>query len=152
VPSVEQQIATLEGMSPSELRNRWRETFRTPSPSVSPGVLSRAIAYRVQERAHGGLPRSAAKEIERLTRRLERTGSVVDIREINLKTGTRLVRSWRGKTWNVLVCDDGFQFEDRRYESLSHIAREITGTNWSGPRFFGLKKRKLPPAAGTANG
>lgn len=140
--SIEEQIEALEGMSPSELRSRWRETFRSPAPAVSSGILARAIAYRIQERAHGGLPRSAQKEIERLSRRLQRTGSVTDVHEVTLKTGTRLIRSWNGTTFNVLVCDDGFQFDGRQYASLTHIAREITGTNWSGPRFFGLKKRK----------
>lgn len=60
---------------------------------------------------------------------------------ISLKTGTRLVRSWNGKSYHVLVCDDGFEFNERHYTSLSHIAREITNAHWSGPRFFGLKKR-----------
>jgi len=65
------------------------------------------------------------------------------------KPGTRLLREWNGKLHAVLVDDDGFLFDDRRFASLSHIAREITGAHWSGPRFFGLKSRRpLPPSRG----
>ena len=71
---------------------------------------------------------------------------------ISLKTGTRLVRSWNGKSYHVLVCDDGFEFEGRHSDSLSHIAREITGAHWSGPRFFGLKKRSGYQSKAVANG
>lgn len=150
--SIEMQIAAVTAMSPAELRSHWRDTFRRPAPPVSPDMLARAIAYRIQERAHGGLPRSVLKEIGRLSRRVERTGCAADANDLYLKTGTRLVRSWRGKTHSVLVCDDGFQFESRNYASLTHIARDITGTNWSGPRFFGLKKRRGLPARDAANG
>ena len=54
------------------------------------------------------------------------------------KSGTRLVRQWRGRTYHVTVTDDGFEFEGQSYSSLSQIAQAITGTKWSGPRFFGL--------------
>ncbi|RED11401.1 DUF2924 domain-containing protein, partial [Parasphingopyxis lamellibrachiae] len=59
---------------------------------------------------------------------------------------------WQSKTYHVLVLDDGFEHDGRHYTSLSQIARAITGAHWSGPRFFGLKKRKAPPKRGKANG
>jgi hypothetical protein len=61
--------------------------------------------------------------------------------EIALKQGTRLVRTWNGKSYHVLVGDEGFEYDGRQFGSLSHIAEEITGAHWSGPRFFGLRKR-----------
>ena len=63
---------------------------------------------------------------------------------IRLKPGLRLVREWRGETHTVLVLEDGFEWNGERRRSLSAIAREITGTRWSGPRFFGLKPRPVP--------
>ncbi|MEP2990348.1 MAG: DUF2924 domain-containing protein [Parasphingorhabdus sp.] len=110
---------------------------------------SRLSANRLQERIHEGLTGATKREIERLRKRVERTGKAGHMHAISLKIGTRLVRSWNGKSYHALVCDDGFEFEGRHYASLSHIAREITGAHRSGPRFFGLKKRsgykpKLP--------
>ena len=69
---------------------------------------------------------------------LQQTGKRVRIRA-QLKPGTRLIREWRGRSYEVLVLDDGFSWHGRRYRSLSAIARQITGTAWSGPLFFGLR-------------
>lgn len=84
------------------------------------------------------------RAIDKCLVRLEKTGEVAGPRDLTIKSGTRLVRSWQGRTYHVLVLDDGFEHEGRRYESLSQIARAITGAHWSGPRFFGLRKRKAP--------
>lgn len=102
--------------------------------------MARGIAYRLQERLHGGLSRAADKQIWAITKRLKRTGSVTDPHAVTLKPGTRLVRSWNGTVHSVLVCETGYEFEGRLYASLSQVARDITGAHWSGPRFFGLKK------------
>ena len=141
---LEQQLARLGDMSPAELRAEWRRVFRKPSPKISPDLLRRSIAYQLQERVHGGLSSDVKREIARLIRKLERKGSLDLDQEISLKPGTRLVREWNGRTHHVLALDDGFIFESRHFTSLSHVAREITGTHWSGPRFFGLRKRRLP--------
>jgi hypothetical protein len=140
-----QRIEALCQMKPAELRSVWRETFKQAAPEISPDLMSRAIAYRWQERQHGSLPASINREIARLTRLLLRTGTLESAAELSLKAGTRLVRDWNGQTLNVLVCDDGFELNGRKYGSLTQIAHEVTGTRWSGPRFFGLKKRKAPP-------
>ena len=66
--------------------------------------------------------------------------SPMERRKISLTTGTRLVREWRGVTYTVLVHADGFEWNGRRYRSLTIVAREITGAHWSGPRFFGMRK------------
>lgn len=128
-------------MAPAQLRSVWRDTYRSTAPDIGPDLLRRGIATRLQERVHGSLSAAIKREIERLRKRVERTGKAGHIHAISLKTGTRLVRSWRGKSYHVLVCEDGFCFQGRQYASLSHVAREITGAHWSGPRFFGLKKR-----------
>ena len=138
---LDDKLEALTSMPPAQLRALWRESYRTVAPSVGPDLLRRGIAHRLQERAHGGLSKSARSEIERLRRRVERTGEAVKTHAIALKTGTRLVRTWKDKTYHVLVCDTGFEFEGRNYASLTNIAEAITGTHWSGPRFFGLVNR-----------
>nr|WP_295661348.1 DUF2924 domain-containing protein [Polymorphobacter sp.] len=140
--SLDAQLAALSAMSPAALRAAWRDAYRTPPPAITPELMARAVAARLQERRHGGLPGSVAKEIARLTARLRRGDDVVATHEVRLKPGTRLVRGWRGRTINVLVTADGFEFEGRQYGSLTRITHEVTGTSWSGPRFFGLRGRK----------
>lgn len=98
----------------------------------------------MQEKVHGGLAPARLRELERLASQLQQSGDLDLVRERQLKIGTRLVREWHGKVYTVTVLDEGYLFEDRHFVSLTPIAREITGTAWSGPRFFGLKSRKVP--------
>jgi len=131
-------LAALATMSPAQLRAEWRQVVRTPLPALPPDLLRRSIAYRLQERVHGGLAGTTCRALDRLAQQLARgetsgTGTPV------LKPGVRLVRHWQDRTYSVLVADDGFLFDGARYASLSQIARTITGTPWSGPRFFGLR-------------
>jgi hypothetical protein len=145
-------IEDLPAMSPAELRAAWREQYREPAPDIGPDLLRRGIAWQIQARVHGGLTVSTKRAIETAQRRLEQTGSVLSSRDLAIKPGTRLVREWQGKTYHVLVLDDGFEHDGRRYNSLSQIARAITRAHWSGPRFFGLRKRAAPPPRGKTDG
>lgn len=146
--NLSRDVKALDRMSPAELRSAWRETFRKAAPKLSPDLLARAIAYRIQERLHGGLTSSVRLELARLMRLVARTGDCRPANHISLKPGTRLVREWNGRALNVLVCDEGFELDGRRYASLTQIAHDVTGTRWSGPRFFGLRSRKAPPTRG----
>lgn len=139
--TLEEQLAALGAMSSAQLRDEWRSVFREVAPAVSPELLARGIAYRLQERRHGGLSQAAKRELKRLVRELARNGEITAGSEVQLKPGTRLARDWGGRTHHVLVMNNGFAFEDRHFTSLTKIANAITGTNWSGPRFFGLKRR-----------
>lgn len=136
------QLAALETMPSAELRAVWREQYRALAPDIGPDLLRRGIAWRIQARVHGGLTVATRRAIDKCLSQLEKTGEVGSPRDLTIKTGARLVRSWQGKTYHVLVLDEGFEHDGRRYESLSQIARTITGAHWSGPRFFGLRKRK----------
>jgi hypothetical protein len=147
--SPENRLGALGAMSPAQLRAAWRETFRQPPPDITPDLMARAIAWRIQERLHGGLPGSVSRELAKAADRLRKTGEVASAHDISLKPGTRLVRSWHGRTINVLVTEDGFEFDGRRYRSLTHISSEVTGTHWSGPRFFGLRSRRSNRASKT---
>lgn len=136
-------LAGLATMSPAQLRAEWRRLHRGhPLPEgLSADLVARAVAWRIQEREHGGLPPARVRELARLAKQMRDGGDLDLERSVKLKPGTRLVRQWHNKTYRVLVLDQGFQFEDRHYPSLTPIAREITGAAWSGPRFFGLKQR-----------
>jgi hypothetical protein len=98
------------------------------------------ITYKLQERLHGGLSQSILRELERLNAETEASCARKPAPPISLKPGTRLVREWRDVTHTALVRTDGFEWNGRRYRSLTIVAREITGAHWSGPRFFGLRK------------
>lgn len=139
--SLDAQLAALSAMSPAALRAAWRDAYRTAPPDITPELMARAVASRLQERRYGGLPTSVAREIARLTTRLRKTNVVIGVHDVRLKPGTRLVRGWHGQTVKVLVTADGYEFDGRHYSSLTRIAHEVTGTRWSGPRFFGLKGR-----------
>jgi hypothetical protein len=145
VAEVDRQIAELVDRSTHELRLAWRQLYCTGPPrGLSRDLLIRALANQLQERTHGGASRALRRRLQTLTGEFERGSGSFDPGLLP-KTGTTLVRQWRGRTHKVLVGEDGF--EGQRYRSLSVIAERITGAHWSGPRFFGLTKR-----AGTSVG
>ena len=139
---LDDQLAGLATMAPVRLRAEWQRLFKVAAPRISPDLLARGIAWRLQERAFGSLPTSVARELERLAGKSSGNARAVAVAlptsAADLRPGTTLMRSWGDRNWSVLVAEDGLVFEGRRYVSLSQIAREITGAHWSGPRFFGL--------------
>ena len=129
------KLARLQELGQTELRDEWRRLYRSPPPSLSRDLLVRALAYRIQELAEGGLSRSTLRKLGADVVQ-ESGGSGSRNVELDLRPGTRLVREWHGRTHTVLVTQSGFDYAGRSYRSLSAIAREITRTRWSGPRFF----------------
>jgi Protein of unknown function (DUF2924) len=135
------QIAELRDRSTPELRLAWRQSHRTgPPPGLSRDLLIRALVHQLQERAAGGASRALRRRLQTLVGEFEKRSASFDA-GIVPKTGTTLVRQWRGHAHTVLVREDGFDYEGRHYRSLTVIAERITGAHWSGPRFFGLTKR-----------
>ncbi len=135
------QLAELEGASTADLRARWERAFKRPAPKrASRDLLLRALAYHIQERAEGGLSKAAVKRFAYLADPKGNDSRPPRPAPPRLRPGTRLVREWRGAVHQVTVGEDGFDYRGMRYGSLSRIAREITGTRWSGPLFFGLRK------------
>jgi Protein of unknown function (DUF2924) len=133
--------AELVDRSTHELRLAWRQLHRTgPPQGLSRDLLIRALAHQLRERTHGGASRTLRRRLQSLAGEIEKGGASFDPGVVP-KTGTTLVREWRGRTHMVLVREDGFEYEGQRYRSLSVIAERITGAHWSGPRFFGLTKR-----------
>ena len=141
VAEVNRQIAELVDRSTHELRLAWRQLHRTGPPhGLSRDLLIRALTNQLQEWIHGGASGALRRRLQTLAGAFDRDGASFDPGVV-LKTGTTLVRQWRGHTHSVLVREDGFEYEGQRYRSLTMIAERITGTHWSGPRFFGLTKR-----------
>ena len=148
---VDCQISELAHRSTQELRLAWRQLHRVEPPQgLSRDLLIRAVAHELQEQSYGGTGRAFRRRLQALTGELEKRGVPFDP-AIVLKTGTTLVRQWRGHTHAILVCDDGFEYEGERFRSLSVIAKRITGAHWSGPRFFGLTKPADASAAARAD-
>jgi hypothetical protein len=96
----------------------------------------------VQEVALGGLRPERQRELRQIAHQFNQTGEIRRHARLELKSGTRLVREWQSRTYEVLVLDDGFSWQGTHYRSLSAVARKITGTPWSGPLFFGLKRNR----------
>jgi hypothetical protein len=141
------RLSQLQQLNSRDLRTEWRRLLRTNPPSLSRDLLVRALAYRVQELAHGGLPKVTARKLATLADELGREGPITSEARPQIKPGARLIREWRGRTHVVTATQDGFAYAGKAYPSLTGLAWAITGARWSGPRFFGLIKR---PAEGGA--
>ena len=137
--SVSSELAALAVMTYAELHAAWRRYYRAvPPKKMSRDILELGIAWKIQESKLGGLGAAVKRQIAELARTMEAKSDLAKPRAISLKSGARLLRTWEGVTHEVMVVEDGFLWAGRTWRSLSAIAREITGTRWSGPRFFGL--------------
>lgn len=128
----------IDALAGPALAAAWTETFAAPVPEIAPSMLRRALAYERQERKFGALPQAMRKQLEAAAG--NGTAAIPET-PFKLKPGTRLMREWNGTMYSVLVAADGFEFGSKNWRSLSMIARHITGAQWSGPRFFGLKRK-----------
>ena len=140
---VEAELVRLASADRNILARRWRLLFGCPAPDLPRALLQRILAYRIQADAAGDLPAGIAKLLDRLGRG-EIDGIPLPERR-TVKPGTLLVREWDGTLHRVMVLEQGFAWNGVAYDSLSKVARAITGTNWNGPRFFGLRDRVKGP-------
>ena len=146
--ALENEIGSLEGLPTHELKITWRRLYRAEPPRCMPrDLMIRALAYRLQERAHGGLAPATKRKLRSLVVEIEARGVQVFDPGVALKPGARLIREWAGETHTVIVLEDGFDYDGERYHSLTKIAAKITGAHWSGPRFFGIGKTRARPVA-----
>lgn len=122
----------------ARLLQDWEEAFGSPPPAyASVAFLRKALAHEAQVRQHGGLPAATRRALSQIA-----TGRpVAEAARGSLRPGAHLVREWNGRSYQVEVQETGFRLDGRTWPSLSAIARHITGTTWSGPRFFGLTDR-----------
>ena len=132
--AVADEVAALDTLDRDALRARWCRLLSTPAPKVGTGMLRLALAWELQARRSGGLRRSTVQALDQLARGQTRTQVA--------QPGMRLVRAWAGRVHVVEVGEDQvIRWDGREWRSLSEVARAITGTRWSGPAFFGLKKK-----------
>ena len=134
---VAREIAGLDELGRESLIARWRAAYGAPPPrKLSRALMEKALAYEIQCRAFGGLSGAAKRALRAAAASKDgSTGPRL------LNPGARLIREWNGTVHEVDVSGDGYVWQDQRYRSLTAIARAITGTKWSGPRFFGLSGR-----------
>lgn len=134
------QLADLKRMTVSELKSKWEALFATTAPNNSRGYLELRIGHRIQELTYGGPSRPTRRLLDLLADETEgkinRKSIIADDR--NPVVGTRLIREWDGIEHTVTILRDGFDWQGRKFKSLSAVARNITGVNWNGYRFFGL--------------
>lgn len=136
---VSTRLRALPGMSRDALCAEWRRCFRAPPPQrARRDLLMLGIAWKIQERAHGGFSAQTRRRLKELAHSIATTGDIARTRRSSLKPGAKLVREWNGRTHTVIAHDGDFEWNGRRWRSLTAIAGAITGAHWSGPRFFGL--------------
>jgi hypothetical protein len=147
-------LAAIEKLSLRELQAKWAELYGRPLKGARRQFLIRGIAYRLQELVYGGLSAKTRRRLKQLAKQFARNPDYRPAVAPDLKAGCRLLREWRGVMHEVVVLEQGFRYRDQTYRTLSEVARLITGTRWSGPVFFGLKKSSAPvqPKAGNDAG
>lgn len=132
---LERELAALEAMPLAQLRLKWSEVTQDPVPRLSAGLLRLALAWQMQAAVHGGHPRQVTQALGQIAAGRTETRMA--------QPGMRLMREWNGKMHVVIIDEHGtIHWNDREWRSLSAVARAITGTRWSGPAFFGLKRKR----------
>ncbi len=132
---VRAQLLALQSMSLGELTAKWKELFNHEPPEYGIVFMRRRLAYRIQELIYGGLSSATQDRINAINTKVVRKSNC-------LRSGTRIVRSYHDKQYEVLVRENGYEFEGMIYGSLSAIARKICGINRNGYKFFGLENKK----------
>ena len=131
----------LDGLDFASLRRVWEQTFgAAPPSSLSRVFLRRVLLHERQCRTHGGLSATTRRSLAAMVNGTPGNGAAAPAGSVS--AGTHLVREWNGRTYQVEVLDNGYRFDGKTYPSLTAITKRITGTHWSGPRFFGLTPKR----------
>jgi hypothetical protein len=141
------RVAALKTLPILSLKQQWRDLFETEPPPYNRRFLEHRLAYRIQELAYGGLKPETIKRLKAIAEELDggdpaRRRQPAKGRPI---AGTRLIREWQDIEHCVTVREAGYEYQGRPFQSLSAIARAITGTRWNGWVFFGLKNQRARP-------
>ena len=147
--TITEQLKCLPDLKRCELQGLWRELYGSnPPEKISHQLMVQAIAHRLQVKQFGGLTFSTRRALKRLLDEPRPSASSHSKGRV-VSNGTVLIREWHGATHQVTVTGKGVLYREKLYRSLSEVAREITGTRWSGPLFFGLRKASKEPNYGT---
>jgi hypothetical protein len=142
------RLARLKSSSVAELKQLWRELYGSEPPHhISRELLTRAVAYRIQEQVYGGLKPATHRLLLRLANEAQAGRLLKPEPAAGASAGTVLMREWHGVTYEVRVLDRGVVYQRKRYRSLSEVARQITGAHWNGPQFFGLRSKQQQEAS-----
>jgi Protein of unknown function (DUF2924) len=138
---LEAEIGRLPALSLLELRDRWKTLFGHPPPkSLRRSFLARAVAYQMQVEAYGGLSVATKRRLREIANAVRTGDANAMIGSSRIKPGTQMIRQWQNTTHTVTALVEGFEWNGRTYKSLSAVANSITGTNWNGFAFFGIKR------------
>ena len=150
--AIDDELERLTGALIKDLRERWKDLFVSDPPKAfGPDLLRRAIAQKIQEQAYGGLNPSAQRELNHIIKlHSSKSGPKTELPR-RIKPGAIVLREWKGQTHRVTVLSKGFYYDAETYQSLSEVARAITGTRWNGPKFFGLRKPEPSKTKGASN-
>jgi hypothetical protein len=141
--SISERLSALSSLSATRLQELWKQLFPDSTcPPLRRNLLIPILSYRIQEQASGSLSAAARTRLRQLAVAYTTNPNANETLVPIVKPGTRLLRQWRGRVHTVTLEENGYEYEGCRYQSLSQITRLITGTNWSGPLFFGLKNRQ----------
>ena len=147
IERIEAELELLPTLSARQLDERWQELFGTKRPQRLYGaLLVGVLAYRIQELAFGGIKPATRRLLRQVAGRPDERRPLEVLTRPRLKAGTVLLREWRGSAHRITVLESGYEFRGEHYKSLSEVARRITGSRWSGPLFFGLKRREQADA------
>lgn len=143
------ELARFACLPVEDLKREWEKVLGSAAPkNARRDYLLRSIAHELQNKAHGGIPRSLLRNLMKVAASEGRKATANATGSRSLKTGVRIYREWKGALHEVEVVDEGFRYNGAIFKTLSVIARSITGTRWSGPAFFGVKRN----AGGSGNG
>jgi len=139
--ALEAEIGRLPALSLLELRNRWKTLFGHSGPkSLRRNFLARAVAYQMQVEAYGGLSVATKRRLREIANAVRNGDANAALGSSRIKPGTQMIRQWQNTTHTVTALAEGFEWNGRTYKSLSAVANAITGTNWNGFAFFGIKR------------
>jgi hypothetical protein len=139
--ALEAEIGRLPDLSLLELRHRWKTLFGHPAPkSLRRNFLARAVAYQMQVESCGGLSAATNRRLREIANAARNSDANATLGSTRIKPGTQMIRQWRNATHTVTALAEGFEWNGSTYNSLSAVANAITGTNWNGFAFFGIKR------------
>lgn len=141
-PILEAELSSLENLNLAQLQVLWRQRLGLVPKHQSADLLRRRLAYELQVSAYGGLQSEIRRRLSRLHKAFAADPKHTPIAGQHLKPGTILTREWKGSAHQVVLLVEGYEYAGERYQSLSEIAEKITRTKWSGPAFFGLRRRR----------
>ena len=137
--TTQEEVAALETKTHADLKNQYQAlTGEFPLKRIGRSLLKLAVAYEIQRKDHKALVDRVHRKLEKLAH-AEGVSKAIAEPKRAIKPGGRLIREWRGRTYEVYDADDGVFMDGKRYGSLSAVAFDITGAKWNGPRFFGLR-------------